>query len=463
MMKKTPLYLTGMLLMLSGVSGYSQQHKELSLSRLWELTADHYPSLTEKQARIEESEYRKKELRNAAIPQVQLQLQNSLGTFEGTSGAFFPVPGVFNVSGNGGTGQPGFGSNTVNSFGSVLMDWKVSQFGKQQKMIEAAGYEVQEAQHNLEASKLALRAKTTRSYLDLLYTSSGRTWADKNAIRVKEILDLSVSLAEAGLKPGADTALAAAAYLQAQAQQEDWNGKYQAAQSNVKELAPTLVGEQFVPLQQYMGKLFAVENVDSVAASHPFLQTLDKQLMVQKVQQEVIGRKQLPSISLLAGLSARGTGINSDGTIQNSYASGFNNGAQNYLVGVGLSWNLTGLYTGSVEKKRAQKQVDAAQSRYQLQKLQMNTSLQAVSSRIQAQLKQVSKTESAVQKTTAAYALYLSRYEAGLINLTDLLQIQSLLQQVEKSNIEVHQELWTQLNTKAELSGDYRFLFNQLK
>lgn len=89
MMKKTPLYLTGMLLMLSGVSGYSQQHKELSLSRLWELTADHYPSLTEKQARIEESEYRKKELRNAAIPQVQLQLQNSLGTFEGTNGAFF--------------------------------------------------------------------------------------------------------------------------------------------------------------------------------------------------------------------------------------------------------------------------------------------------------------------------------------------------------------------------------------
>lgn len=463
MMKKSPLYLTGMLLMLSSVGGYSQQHKELSLSRLWELTSDHYPSLTEKQARIEESEYRKKELRNAAIPQVQLQLQNSLGTFEGTNGAFFPVPGVFNVSGNGSIGRPGSGSNTMNSFGSVLMDWKVSQFGKQQKMIEAAGYEVQEAQRNFEASKLALRAKTTRHYLDLLYTSSGRTWAEKNAVRVKEILDLSVSLAEAGLKPGADTALVAAAYLQAQAQQEDWNGKYQAGQVNVKELAPTLIGEQFVPLQQYMGKLFTIENVDSVEASHPFLQTLEKQLMVKQVQKEVIGRKQLPSISLLAGLSARGTGINSDGSVKNNYASGFSNGAQNYLVGVGLSWNLTGLYTGSVEKKRAQKQVDAAHSRYQLEKLQMNTSLKALSSRIEAQLKQVVKTESAVQKTTAAYELYLSRYEAGLINLTDLLQIQSLLQQVEKSNIEVHQELWTQLNTKAELSGDYSFLFNQLK
>ncbi|WP_316841552.1 TolC family protein [Pedobacter gandavensis] len=462
MMKKNPLYLTGMLLMLSGISGYSQQHKELSLSHLWELTVDQYPSLTEKQAKIGESEYRKKELHNAAIPQVQLQLQNSFGTFEGTNGAFFPVPGVFNVSGKGAADQPGSGT-TMNSFGSVLMDWKVSQFGKQQKMIEAAGYEVQEAKSNYEASKLSLLAKTTGRYLDLMYTSSGRSWADQNALRVKEIFDLSVSLAEAGLKPGADTALAAAAYLQAQAQQEDWIGRYQAGQIKLKELAPALVGEQVLPVQQYMAKLFTIENADSVAAKHPFLETLDKQLRVQVLQKEVIGKKQLPSISLLAGLSARGTGINPDGSLQNSYSSGFNNGAQNYLVGLGLSWNLTGLYTGSVEKKRAQKQVDAAQSRYQLQKLQMNTSLQAISSRIQAQLKQVTKTGSAVLKTTDAYVLYLSRYEAGLINLTDLLQIQSLLQQVEKSNIEVHQELWTQLNTKAELSGDYSFLFNQLK
>lgn len=459
---KTPLYLTGVLLMLSGISGYSQVHKELSLSRLWELTAEQYPSLAEKQAKIGASEYRKTELRNAAIPQVQLQLQNSFGTFEGTNGAFFPIPGVFNLSGKAASDQPGSGT-TMNSFGSVLMDWKVSQFGKQQKLIAVAGYEVQEAHSNYEASKLSLLANTTGRYLDLLYTGSGRNWADKNAIRVKEILEMSMSLAEAGLRPGADTAIAAAAYLQAQAEQEDWNGRYQAGQIKLKELAPTLVGDQNLPLQKYMTEHLSVEKEDSIASTHPFLQTLDKQLMVQQLQKEVIGKQQLPSISFLAGLSARGTGINSNGTVQNNYSSGFNNGAKNYLVGLGLSWNLSSLYTGSVEKKRAQKEVDAAQSRYQLQKLQMNTNLQAVSSRIQAQIKQLAKTELAVHKTTNAYELYLSRYEAGLINLTDLLQIQSLLQQAEKSNIEVHQALWGQLNTKAELSGDYSFLFHQLK
>ena len=176
-----------------------------------------------------------------------------------------------------------------------------------------------------------------------------------------------------------------------------------------------------------------------------------------------MGRKQLPSISLLAGLSARGTGINRDGRVDQDFASGFDNSSRNYLIGLGLSWNLTGLYTGSLERKRAQKQVDAAQSQYQLQKLQMNTALQAISSRISAQVKQVAKTKAALKKTLNAYDLYLSRYEAGLINLTELLQIQALLQQVEKSDIEGYQELWSQLNTRAELSGDYSYLFNNLK
>lgn len=461
-MKKLPLYLTGMLLMLYSVCAYSQGPKEGSLSYLWELMGDKYPMLTEKQARIEEFEYRKKELKTAALPQVQLQLQNSFGTFAGTNGAFFPIPGVFNVNGNV-EKKPGASGNTMNTFGSVLLDWKISQFGKQQKMVEAAGFEVREAQSNYEASLLSLRAKMTRTYLNVLYAQSGLSWADKNVSRVKEIFDLSSSLAEAGLKPGADTALAAAAYLQAMSLQEEWKGKYAEGQDNLKEFVPGLSGMPILPLEIYRNIRLPDQSLDSVSTSHPFLQVLDQRFKYQQSQKKVLARKQLPSIALLAGLSARGTGISRDGRVHQDFASGFDNSSRNYLIGLGLSWNLTGLYTGSLEKKRAQKQVDVVQSQYQLQKLQMNTALQAISSRIAAQVKQVAKTKTALKKTLNAYDLYLSRYEAGLINLTELLQIQALLQQVENSDLELCQELWNQLNTKAELSGDYSYLFNNLK
>lgn len=462
MMKKFPLYLTAMLLMLYSISAYPQENKEYTLSRLWELMAETYPALTEKQARIEESEYRKKELKSAALPQVQLQLQHSYGSFSGTNGAFFPLPGVFNVNGSA-TKDPDASNSTMNAFGSVLLDWKITRFGKQRKMEEAAGYEVQEAQSTYEATLLSLRAKMTRNYLNLLYSQSGLNWADKNVLRVKEILDLSSSLAKAGLKPGADTALAASSYLQALVQKEEWQGKYIAGQVNMKELLPTLNETLKLPLQTYMSIVQTGQLLDSISVAHPFLQVLDKRFRYQQTQKTVLERNQLPAIALLAGISARGTGINPDGSVGRNFASGFNNSSHNYLVGLGISWNLTGLYTGSLEKKRAQKQIDVAKSQYELQKLRMNTALQSISSRINAQLKQVTKTKEALKKTEDAYDLYLSRYEAGLINLTDLLQIQALLQQVEKSNIEVHQELWNQLNEKAELSGDYSYLFNNLK
>jgi outer membrane protein TolC len=64
-------------------------------------------------------------------------------------------------------------------------------------------------------------------------------------------------------------------------------------------------------------------------------------------------------------------------------------------------------------------------------------------------------------KAREAYSLYLSRYESGLINLTELLQIQAILQQTEKSNIDTHGQLWDQLINKAELSGNFTYLSTQ--
>ncbi|MGY0038020.1 TolC family protein [Pedobacter sp. NJ-S-72] len=131
------------------------------------------------------------------------------------------------------------------------------------------------------------------------------------------------------------------------------------------------------------------------------------------------------------------------------------------MVGVGLTWNISNIYTGSLEKKRTAKVLEGSKFTYDLQKLQMNTALQAVTSRIDQQLKQVTNTRLALGKAQQAYELYLSRYESGLINLTELLQIQSLLQQVEKNAIEVQQEFWNLLIKRAELSGDFSYLSNQ--
>ena len=149
------LYLATALLLLVSIRSYSQNDKHISVSQAWEEAFTNYPGLVERKAQIRESEYWKTEIQYGFLPQVQVQLQNTYGSYAGSTGAFFPLPGIFNVSGNNRlNGQP---DAAANSYGSVLMDWKLFEFGKQRKEVEAAKYGSDSAAY------IAAKAKTRAS------------------------------------------------------------------------------------------------------------------------------------------------------------------------------------------------------------------------------------------------------------------------------------------------------------
>lgn len=455
MRMKYTLQLSCLVLMAFATQVKAQQKNILTLKEAFTEADRTYPGLAERVAAVGEYQIRKKEVQSKSIPQVQLQAQNSYGTFQGSSGAFFPVPGVFNVTGN----NSPLGSEvqtTGNTFGSAVVDWKVFEFGKQRKAIDAAEYQAQGAQSSYDAAQLSLHSKVSRLYLDIYYSNSNLKWAEKNVKRVNQILDLSISLSLAGLKPGADTALASSAFSQALAVRHEWLGKSEASKANFYEVVPL----QDWSIQEQVSNKHESTVTDSVKKDHPYLQVIDKQLRYEKAMEQVASRKIFPSLSILGGVSTRGSGIGKNNITDNGLGSGYQNFANNYLVGIGLSWNISGAYTSSLEKKRSQKTIEGVQAKYDLQKLQMNTSLQALSSRINQQEQLLKESDKAFKKASDAYELYLSRYEGGLINLIELLQIQSLLQTAERENIQAGQNYWNLITAQAEISGDFSYLLN---
>lgn len=458
-MIKQKLYLTAVFMLLINIKSFSQE-RQLPLSEAWEAAFSEYPGLTEKQALIQESEYQKRELQNDFLPKLQLQVQNSYGTFAGSTGAFFPLPGTFNVSGN--TAVSGQSTATANTFGSALMDWRIFEFGRQRKAVQAAQANVQKAESTFDATKLSVQARVSRLYSDILYTGSKLQWAKDNAERVKEIVELSKTLAEAGLKPGADTLLAASSYLQTLGELDDWKGRLEASKIRLTELVPVDEKSVRFSFSNYLSAT-PLSPADTSAAGHPYLNVISDQLENDKLRAEVAARKLFPSVSVLGGLSSRGSGIGSNGLVNSGWSSGFNNQNSNYLIGLGLTWNISNAFNSITERNRIKQQQAATQSRFEAQSLQLTTGLQSVNSRLNESRKQVEKTNSAVDKARKAYDLYLSRYQNGLINLTELLQIQLLLQQSEKVNIEAYQQFWEQVIARSELSGDFSYLSNQFK
>lgn len=457
-MIKQKLYLMAVFMLLFNLKSFSQE-RQLSLSEAWEAALAEYPGLTEKQALIRESEYLKRETQNDFLPKVQLQVQNTYGTFAGSTGAFFPLPGTFSVSGN--TSIPGQ-TTASSTFGSVLMDWRVFEFGRQRKAVQAAQANIQKAESIFDATKLSVKAKVSRLYSEILYTGSKRQWAKDNAERVNEIFELSKTLAEAGLKPGADTLLSGSSYLQTLGELDDWTGRLGASKIRLTELVPLSPQSIDFAFTNYL-KASLLPLADTSTAGHPYLNIISDQLDNDKLRAEVAARKRFPSLSILGGLSSRGSGIGTNGLVKSGLSSGFNNQSSNYLIGLGLTWNISNAFNSITERNRIRQQQAATQSRYEAQTLQLKTGLQSVSSRLSESRKQVDKTKSAVGKARKAYELYLSRYQNGLINLTELLQIQLLLQQSEKVNIEAYQQFWEQLIARSELTGDFSYLSNHFK
>lgn len=458
-MIKPGIFLAGIMILFSGLPSFAQKEQSIPLSKAWQLAFDSYPGLSQKKAQISQTQYQKELAESDRLPQAQLQVQNSVGTYAGNTGALFPLPGIFNVS--GARSVTGSSATSANFYGSAVADINLIGFGKINNAIKAADYRVQEAQSSFDAYHLALQAKVTHQYFDMLYNNANLLWANKNVKRVQQIMDIAKSLADAGLKPGADTSLAASSFLQILAERDGWSGRLNASKIAFTETVPIPTLAITLPDQAYLQVNRTIAVNDSVNASHPYLQVIQKQANVSMAQKKAAASQAFPTLSLIAGYGNRGSGIAPDGSVSGNYAAGFSNMSTNYLVGLGLTWNLTGIYTSNIQKKRLEQRVQESRFGYALESHQLNTRLGSTRSRIAEQYNQVAHNAGAVSKADQAYDLYLSRYQSGLISLTELLQIQSLLQQAEKNNIEAHGQLWDQLTLQAELTGDFTNLSNQ--
>jgi len=460
-MIKQILYLAGLFMLLAGGQAHAQTGAPLSLQKALELTMQHYPGFSENQAQINAAAYQTQLVKAKYLPQLQSQLQNTYGTYAGSSGAFFPLPGLFNVSGNPAIDNQS--GATTSLFGSVVMDWKIYEFGRRTNEMEVVRLQEDVSKTRLSATQLAVQARVSLMYLNILYNQVNVNWSQTNALRMQEILHLSRSLASAGIKPGADTLFILSAYRQAMAEKDNWQGKVQASKVQLTEVMALPADTFTLSEKAYLtGSVTGVtEPIAIDTVRHPYLQIWQQQVEIARKQRQLAGRKIFPSLSFLGGISTRGSGFSIESRNNSQWSGGISNRANNYLAGVGLTWNINTAYTTRLENRLADQNIRAFESRYAVQQLKQQTTLRAIISRLLEQQKQLSNARQAVQNARQAYELYVSRYESGLISLTELLQLQFILQQAEKSEIEAYQQFWSQVVQQSELTGDFTFLSNQ--
>jgi len=437
---------------------YAQQ-KQHTLANLWSLVEVNYPGIIAKESAIESAKYSERATKSNALPQARMQMQNTYGTYEASNGGFFQQPGLFNV--NGAKGLNG-SSAAASTHGSATLEFELFAFGRQQAENRAAEMVTSRISADKEAYLLSLKKELATRYIQLIYDDVKLKWIDQNVLRLHEIQQSAAGLARSGIKPAADSLLAYSSYIQALAEKDNWIGKKSESTERLKELHGQDALEYSYSGSNFIKPTFNKAHFASLNRSHPFLEMFDKQSSYHELAGTAEKRAALPSLKLLGGYAYRGTGIGPTGSVSGNWSDGFSNSANNVLVGLGLSWNLTSVHTNRLKADaqfKAAEKTKFMQSQYERS---MQTGLQAAKSKISEQQKQLTKTAEAVEHVLAAFNMYMARYKSGLITLTELLQIRMLLEQAENSHIEASRSYWLQLSDEAELTNNFDFLFNNL-
>ncbi len=437
------------------------QEKENTLGELWPKVEAWYPGIKAKQLTVDAARVDERAVKANMLPQVKAQMQNTYGTYNGTPGAFFPQTGLFNV---GGTTDVFDGAALApNVYGSSTVELEVFSFGKLRKENEAAHTVTDKTLSEKEAYLLNLKKILSQRYISLLFNESKLRWNKKNVDRLNDIRNITTGLSAAGLRPAADSLLALSSYTQALGENDRLKGNKTASLITLLELYPLDTINYQAAVKRFLQPAeFNAESVKHISPSHPALSVLDKQSRYLQLKSEVQKSSALPSLRLLGGYAYRGTGIGSNSKVSGAWKDGFTNTTSNVIAGIGITWNITDLRTKKLNAASLIKEAQSVRFLHEQYEQSMQAELSASQSKIIQEFQQLTKTDEAVKQSQEAYNMYLARYKSGLITLSELLQIQILVEQAENKHIEASREYWLLLASEAELTADFDFLFNNL-
>jgi outer membrane protein len=432
---------------------FGQQTKIYLLRDVWQKTLQSYPSLVAKNARIEEQQLRKDLVKKQFLPGVVVQSQQSYGSVQNMPGSFFPLPGTYTAGSNASKSLFTNGGSAT-SYSSAVLQWNFLQFGRERKRLHAANTAIAVSIGNLKQEEWELLSDVTQLYFNTLEIMALLEIARSDSRRLAELFNLLQSQVDAGLHPGADTLLLKSSLLSSIAKEHD----YQSVLKAKLEQMAALIGEpgaDFLPdtSTYYRFKETAVEAGDALQ-HHPYLQVLNARVGNAEAGKEVVKSEWYPTVGLLAGAGVKGSGIQADGTISNSVLAPWSNATANYLVGIGLTWNFSSLYENKNKQAIADRLISSATADRDAAQLQLTAGYAAALAGWDERRQGLEASRASLDAARGAYALYEVRYQSGLINLIELLQLQKNLQDAEGGYINAINAYWNQQVNQAASLGD---------
>lgn len=439
-------------------AGYSQAQR-LSMKDALNSALSNYGTIKAKANYANASKASVQQSKRDYLPNVVISAQQDYGTVNGQNGPLYGFGGF-------GVASSGLPLNTQNwnaAFGALYLanvNWEFFSFGRIRERIKVAEATLQRDENDLAQEKFQHQVKVAAAYLNLLASQKITYSQQKNLERAVIFKTNAAARSQSGLIAGVDSSLANAEVSNAKIA---LTRAKDAEQEQANRLAVLLAvpATGFTLDSAFVSRIpNSILNAATVKeGAHPVLAYYKSRIDIAGEQTRLYKRLYYPSLSMFGIIQDRASGFKAGYTqdqtaFTQDYVTGISPTRANYLVGVGLNWNLTTIARNGAQVKSQRFITDALQNEYDLVDQQIKAQLVLADQKIKNALDNYNEAPQQVKAATDAYNQKNALYKNGLATIVEVTQTLYALNRAETDRDIAYSNVWQALLLKAAAAGD---------
>jgi outer membrane protein TolC len=346
---------------------------------------------------------------------------------------------------------------------TAYLQWTPLTFGQRAAAIDKATAQFRLAGSNYNNTLFQQRYAAILIYLDVVYLQKLLASQQANIDRTHIGLQQSLVLTREGLRPGLDSVQFQSLYAQAIMERLGTQRLYQ---SQALELC-RLTGLPGTPDDlSFSDTLMAaglptIPDTSGPYAQNPAYLYQQAQVAVSKANLKQAETAWRPRLDLWANAYSRGSGIQSDGTINKG--DGWSLSRNNYGAGVQLSFPILQFARVNIQKKQYRSLLQADQDRLSQVSVNLRRQVETAQSNYRQNLLIAAQAPVQSRAARLSYEGLRLSYQSGLVDFTRLTQGQYQLLNAEIMEANAYLQVWRSLLDISVSKGDLDLFTNQLK
>lgn len=440
-----------------------QQTAPTSLNTLLNRINQNAPSLLTDSAAVQIRKAEANETRYNWLPNLNLNYQTDIGTNNNTAGGYFGF-GVI-PSNSGGRRTTSNTDAALTNLGIASLDWEIYNFGAYGAQNKVAASEVKTEQNQFARSKFQLQGYAISNYLELLRLQNLLFIQQKNIQRNEEIRRSILSLARSGIRAGVDTSIATAELSKARLNYIELINQSRQVQLQLSAISG-IPAVQLVADTNAVPRLIASANITALSGTdtvnNPLINYYKSLYETNVARESLVKKSYNPKILLEAAAWGRGSSVDNSDHF-NALADGWGFQRSNYLVGIGVSYNIFDL-----KRRQLRLGVQKAETNYSLKALQEQKNALVISTgqadvELNTAADRLREIPIQLQAAEAAYRRNFSLYKNGLTDIVELDAALNILFRAETDYINAQNSYCWALFQKAIAQNQVSSLLNILK